>query len=117
MLDRRFLTLLRVASLSMGICVEAFGPLIAGIILGTIIGVVSFHFVCISLAFIYQARGERRCMGVLWVFLPFYCPERLSFACWLLPCPVPTYVVPLVPRPVSPVSPLVSPLTLRAAPC
>ncbi|KAK0737925.1 hypothetical protein B0T18DRAFT_394312 [Schizothecium vesticola] len=61
-----FLTLVRMASLTIGICLKAFGPWIAGIILGSIIGVVSLHFVCLSLAFISQARGERRCMGIRW---------------------------------------------------
>jgi hypothetical protein len=70
--NRRFLALVHTASLTIGICLRDCGPWIAGIILGSIIGVVSLHFVCLSLAFIYQARGERRCMGVRWVCLPFF---------------------------------------------
>jgi hypothetical protein len=70
--NRRFLTLVSMASLTTGICPKDFGPWIAGIIPGSIISVVSLHFVCLSLAFIYQARGKRRCMGVRWVCLPFF---------------------------------------------
>lgn len=55
------------ASLTISICIQAFGPWIVGIILGSLVGLVALHFVCLSLAFIYQARGERRCMGVRWV--------------------------------------------------
>jgi hypothetical protein len=62
--NRRWTILVRMASLSVGVIIEAFDPFVAGIILGTILDVVSFHLVCISLAFICQARGEMRCMGL-----------------------------------------------------
>lgn len=80
---RRLITLVRMASLTLGICLGAFGPWVAGIILGSIVGLVSLHFVCLSLAFNYQARGERRCMGVRWVcrLLPYPQPTL-----WAVPC-------------------------------
>lgn len=67
------------ASLTISICLRAFGPWIVGIILGSLVGLVALHFVCLSLAFIYQARGERRCMGVRWV-----CPTEASFPVYRL---------------------------------
>lgn len=70
--NHRFLTLVRMASLTIGICLKAFDPWIACIILGSIIGVVSLHFGCLSLALIYLARGERRCMGARWVCQSFF---------------------------------------------
>ncbi|KAK1834037.1 hypothetical protein QBC39DRAFT_399942 [Podospora conica] len=62
-----YLTLVRLVALMIDVWMGSFGhPWIAGFILGSILGLVSFHFVSLSLAFIYQARGERRCMGMRW---------------------------------------------------